>query len=135
MKGWFSLGMSKSVCCLHTKIPPLPWFLSSPTRKKGLILKMLTHVWGGEILNIQDHSKTATINELVSISLDPENVDSGFIHFKYHKDHANDKDYSHEGLGFNFRKWQADQVAKQMNAEEVKAFKADEGKWHVQPKK
>lgn len=31
---------------------------------------------------------------------------------KYHKDQANDKDYSHEGVGFSFKKWQADHVAK-----------------------
>lgn len=46
---------------------------------------------------------------------------------KYHKDQANDKDYSHSGLGFSFKKWQADNVAKHMDAKEVEAFKADEG--------
>jgi hypothetical protein len=40
--------------------------------------------------------KTATINALVSLSLDPATVDSDFIQVKYHKDQANDKDYSHE---------------------------------------
>ena len=40
--------------------------------------------------------KTATINALVSLSLDPGTIDSGFIQVKYHKDQANDKDYSHE---------------------------------------
>ena len=40
--------------------------------------------------------KTATINALVSLSLDPGTVDSGFIQVKYHKDQANDKDYSRE---------------------------------------
>jgi hypothetical protein len=44
---------------------------------------------------------------------------------KYHKDQTNDKDYSHEGLGFSFKKWQADQVAKHMDGKEVEAFKAD----------
>jgi hypothetical protein len=27
-------------------------------------------------------------------------VDSDFIQVKYHKDQANDKDYSHEGFGY-----------------------------------
>ena len=32
---------------------------------------------------------------------------------------------THEGLGFNFKKWQADNVAKKMDSEEVEAFVAD----------
>ncbi|KAG4426192.1 hypothetical protein IFR04_000658 [Cadophora malorum] len=77
--------------------------------------------------------KTATINALVTLSLDPETVHSDFIRVKYHKDQANDKDYSHEGLGFTFKKWQADQVAKHMDSREVEAFEADKtaGKEHV----
>lgn len=77
--------------------------------------------------------KTATINALVSLSLDPGTVDSDFIQVKYHKDQANDKDYSHEGIGFSFKKWQADQVAKHMDSPEVEAFIADKdaGKEHV----
>lgn len=77
--------------------------------------------------------KTATINALVSLSLDPSTVDADFIQIKYHKDQANDKDYSHEGLGFSFKKWQADQVAKHMDSKEVEFFKADQGagKEHV----
>ena len=71
--------------------------------------------------------KSATINALVSLSLDPGTVDSDFIQVKYHKDQANDKDYSHEGLGFSFKKWQADQVAKYMDSPEVEAFIADKG--------
>jgi hypothetical protein len=71
--------------------------------------------------------KSATINALVSLSLDPGTVDSDFIQVKYHKDQADDKDYSHEGLGFSFRKWQADQVAKHMDSPEVEAFIADKG--------
>ncbi|EIW85965.1 hypothetical protein CONPUDRAFT_114060 [Coniophora puteana RWD-64-598 SS2] len=71
--------------------------------------------------------KTATINALVSLSLDPDTVDSDFIQVKYHKDQANDKDYSHEGLGFSFKKWQADNVMKYMEGPEVQMFKADEG--------
>lgn len=71
--------------------------------------------------------KTATINALVSLSLDPATQDSDFIRVKYHKDQANDKDYSHEGLGFSFKKWQADQVMKHMDSDEVKQFEADKG--------
>lgn len=71
--------------------------------------------------------KTATINALVSLSLDPDTAESDFIQVKYHKDQANDKDYSHEGLGFSFKKWQADQVAKHMDSPEVAAFEADKG--------
>ncbi|KAI9847417.1 MAG: hypothetical protein M1838_000912 [Thelocarpon superellum] len=69
--------------------------------------------------------KSTTINALVSLSLDPATVDSDFIQVKYHKDQANDKDYSHEGVGFSFKKWQADQVAKHMDSPEVEAFAAD----------
>lgn len=69
--------------------------------------------------------KTATINALVSLSLDPGTVDSDFIQVKYHKDQANDKDYSHEGVGFSFKKWQADNVAKNMDSKEVEQFIAD----------
>lgn len=69
--------------------------------------------------------KTATINALVSLSLEPGSEETGFVRVKYHKDQANDKDYSHEGLGFSFKKWQADQIAKLMNAEEVKYFEKD----------
>ncbi|KAL1304324.1 hypothetical protein AAFC00_000726 [Neodothiora populina] len=67
--------------------------------------------------------KTATINALVTLSLDPTTVDLDFIQVKYHKDQANDKDYSHEGLGFSFKKWQADNVVKHMNSDEVKPRK------------
>ena len=77
--------------------------------------------------------KTAVINALVSLSLDPATKDADFMQIKYHKDQANDKDYSHEGLGFSFKKWQADQVMKHMDSEEVKVFEADKGagKEHV----
>ncbi|KAL8829123.1 MAG: hypothetical protein Q9191_002190 [Dirinaria sp. TL-2023a] len=71
--------------------------------------------------------KTATINALVSLSLDPSTTDSEFIQLKYHKDQANDKDYSHEGLGFSFKKWQADTVMKHMDSPEVAQFEADKG--------
>ncbi len=46
---------------------------------------------------------------------------------KYHKDQANDKDYSHEGVGFSFKKWQADNVMKRMDSDEVKYFEKDKG--------
>lgn len=71
--------------------------------------------------------KTATINALVSLSLDPSTIDSDFIQVKYHKDQANDKDYSHEGLGFSFKKWQADTVMKHMDSKEVEHFEKDKG--------
>lgn len=69
--------------------------------------------------------KTATINALVSLSLDPATVNSDFIQVKYHKDQANDKDYSHQGLGFHFKKWQTDNVVKIMHSKEVEHFAAD----------
>jgi hypothetical protein len=77
--------------------------------------------------------KTATINAIVSLALDPGSLDSDFIRIKYHKDQANDKDYSHEGVGFSFKKWQADHVMKNMDSDEVKAFESDKdaGKEHV----
>ncbi|KAI0023406.1 hypothetical protein F4780DRAFT_79625 [Xylariomycetidae sp. FL0641] len=71
--------------------------------------------------------KTATINALVSLSLDPASLDSDFIRVKYHKDQANDKDYSNEGLGATFKKWQADNVSKHMDSPEVQSFEADKG--------
>jgi len=77
--------------------------------------------------------KTARVTGLVSLSLDPETAESDFIQIKYHKDQANDKDYSHEGLGFSFKKWQADNVAKHMSSPEVAEFEADKNaaKEHV----
>jgi hypothetical protein len=47
--------------------------------------------------------KTTTIDALVSLSLDPMTVDSDFIQIKYHKEQANDKNYSHEGQKFSFK--------------------------------
>ncbi|MCJ1340618.1 hypothetical protein MMC09_005914 [Bachmanniomyces sp. S44760] len=77
--------------------------------------------------------KTAVINALVSLSLEPATADSDFIRVKYHKDQANDKDYSHEGVGFSFKKWQADKVMQYMDSKEVEIFKVDAGagKEHV----
>lgn len=71
--------------------------------------------------------KTATINAIVSLALEPGSEETGFVRVKYHKDQANDKDYSHEGLGFSFKKWQADEVVKHMDADEVKYFEKDKG--------
>jgi hypothetical protein len=42
------------------------------------------------------------------------------------QDQANEKDYSHEGFGFSFKKTQADIVAKFMSSKEVKYFKVSE---------
>ncbi|WVF73037.1 hypothetical protein IAT40_007855 [Kwoniella sp. CBS 6097] len=70
--------------------------------------------------------KKATINALVSIVLDPATKDSDFPLVLYHKDQANEKDYSHEGFGFTFKKKQADLVASLMSDKEVKYFKGDE---------
>jgi len=73
------------------------------------------------------------MNSLVSLSLDPATIDSDIIQVKYHKDQENNKDYSHEGTGFSFKKWQADQVPKVMSSKEMKEFEADKGagKEHV----
>ena len=65
------------------------------------------------------------MNALVSLSLDPATKDSDFIQVKYHKDQENDKDYSHEGVGFSFKKFQADKVPGMMDSEDVKFFEAD----------
>ncbi|KAJ9647576.1 hypothetical protein H2204_000205 [Knufia peltigerae] len=79
--------------------------------------------------------KTAVINALVSLSLDPDTLDSDFVRVKYHKDQANEKDYSHEGLGFNFKKWQADNVMKHMDSREVELFVADKDAAKTAPNK
>lgn len=65
------------------------------------------------------------MNAIVSLSLDPASLDSDFIRVKYHKDQANEKDYSNEGIGAAIKKFQADNVPKLMDAPEVKAFEAD----------
>ncbi|KAH9942240.1 uncharacterized protein BXZ73DRAFT_41090 [Epithele typhae] len=69
--------------------------------------------------------KSTTINAIVSLSLDPDTAESDFPQVKYHKDQANEKDYSHSGPGFAFKKWQADKVAGMMDSEDVEAFKDD----------
>ncbi|TFK51133.1 hypothetical protein OE88DRAFT_1660466 [Heliocybe sulcata] len=70
-------------------------------------------------------TKSVTINALVSLSLDPDTKDSDFIKVKYHKDQANEKDYSHKGIGFWFKQWQADHVSDWMSMPEVKMFEGD----------
>jgi hypothetical protein len=79
--------------------------------------------------------KTAVVNAIVSLSLDPASIDSDFIRVKYHKDQANDKDYSNEGLGATFKKWQADNVAKYMDSPEVEAFAADKRAGKEEPRR
>lgn len=69
--------------------------------------------------------KTAVVNAIVSLSLDPASVDSDFIQVKYHKDQANEKDYSNEGIGAAIKKFQADHVPKLMDTPELKEFEAD----------
>ncbi|KAK7734089.1 hypothetical protein SLS63_004374 [Diaporthe eres] len=69
--------------------------------------------------------KTAVVNAIVSLSLDPATIDSDFIRVKYHKDQANEKDYSNEGFGAVIKKFQADKVAPLMDSPEVKQFEAD----------
>lgn len=61
----------------------------------------------------------------MSLSLDPASLDSDFIRVKYHKDQANEKDYSNDGFGAFIKKWQADNVPKIMDAPELKPFEAD----------
>ncbi|KAJ0113806.1 hypothetical protein J7T55_010050 [Diaporthe amygdali] len=69
--------------------------------------------------------KTAVVNAIVSLSLDPATIDSDFIQVKYHKDQANEKDYSNEGFGAVIKKFQADKVVNLMDSAEVKQFEAD----------
>lgn len=61
----------------------------------------------------------------MSLSLDPASIDSDFIRVKYHKDQANEKDYSNEGLGAAIKKFQTDNVPKLMSTPELKEFEAD----------
>lgn len=77
--------------------------------------------------------KTVTLRSMISLSLDPETAEREFVRIKYHKDQGNEKDYSHEGLGFNFKKWQADNVPKYLHAEEMKHFEHDKDRPAQQP--
>jgi len=52
-------------------------------------------------------------------------VHTNFIRVRYHKDQANDKDYSHEVIGFSLKKLQADRIAKHMDSKEADAFIMD----------
>ncbi|EED77447.1 predicted protein [Postia placenta Mad-698-R] len=69
--------------------------------------------------------KSATIKALVSLSLESGSANADLCRVKYHKDQANGKDYSHTGVGFVFKMWQADGVAGMMDSEDVQVFKAD----------
>jgi hypothetical protein len=69
--------------------------------------------------------KAVTITGLVSLGLDPATRDSSFIQIKYHKEQANEKDPIHKGLGFSFKKWQADNIVEHMNEPDLKQFEAD----------
>ncbi|KAK2595325.1 hypothetical protein QQS21_006925 [Conoideocrella luteorostrata] len=69
--------------------------------------------------------KAVSMKSFVTLSLDPETVHGDFIQVKYHKDQNNEKDYTHEGVGFAFKKWQADNVAKWIASEDVKYFEKD----------
>ncbi|KAK6409936.1 hypothetical protein LTR95_018255 [Oleoguttula sp. CCFEE 5521] len=77
--------------------------------------------------------KTATINALVSLSLDPATADSDFVqawHLLHTLEPSNDiqkTDRKFAGVGFSFKKWQADQVAKHMSSDEVAYFEKDKG--------
>lgn len=79
--------------------------------------------------------KTAVINAIVSLSLDPDTIDSDFIQIKYHKDQADDQDYSHKGFGFLFKKFQTDTVPKLMSSKETEYFKADSNGTKVEVRK
>jgi hypothetical protein len=70
--------------------------------------------------------KDITINALVTLSLDPETVNTPFERLKYMKDQANDKDYSHEGVLFSLKKFQADNLPKVFDPKEVEYFKKDD---------
>ncbi|KAF2271849.1 uncharacterized protein EI97DRAFT_453404 [Westerdykella ornata] len=70
--------------------------------------------------------KTITVTHLITLSLDPSTRDTDFMQIKYHKDQANDRDYSHEGVRFGFKKWQAEMTARFLpNAPELAASEAD----------
>ena len=88
---------------------------------KDLIQFKNAQKWTFALLN-----KSATLNSMISLKLDPETVDGDFIRIKYHKDQANEKDYSHQGLGFSFKQWQADNLPRFLNVEEIKAFEKDQ---------
>ncbi|KAF1813590.1 hypothetical protein P152DRAFT_506491 [Eremomyces bilateralis CBS 781.70] len=72
--------------------------------------------------------KKITTTSLVTLSLDPSTVNSDFIQVKYHKDQSNAEDFSHEGVVFKFKQWQADHISDWLSREtlpEMKEFEAD----------
>lgn len=72
--------------------------------------------------------KTAVVNALVSLSLDPATSESDFPQIKYHKDQADQRDYSHHGIGHVLKKFQAERASWWQNDDRVQAFKGDKGK-------
>jgi hypothetical protein len=71
---------------------------------------------------------TPTIDALVTLTLDPETLNSDTMRVKHHREQASEKNYNRELLGFTFKKWQADQVAKHLDSPEIEAFKGDMGR-------
>ena len=71
---------------------------------------------------------TPTIDALVTLTLDPETVQSDSIRVKYHREQGSDENYNAELLGFTFKKWQADQISRLMDSPEVEAFRGDKRK-------
>ncbi|KAF2749514.1 hypothetical protein M011DRAFT_398392 [Sporormia fimetaria CBS 119925] len=70
--------------------------------------------------------KTITIDHLITLSLDPATRDSEFMQIKYHKDQANEKEYSHEGTRFELKKFQAEATADYLpGLPELRAFEGD----------
>lgn len=71
---------------------------------------------------------TPTIDALVTLTLDPETVQSNTIRVKYHREQSSEENYNVELLGFTFKKWQADQISSHMDSPEVEAFREDKRK-------
>jgi len=72
-------------------------------------------------------SKTVEPYAFVSLVLDSATADTAFPLVLYHKDQGNRKDYSHQGIGFWFKKLQADNVPKLMDIPELKLFEVSYG--------
>lgn len=72
-----------------------------------------------------DARVTPIIDSLITLTLDPETLQSDTMRVKHHKEQASDESYNRELLGFTFKKWQADQVAKHTDGPEVEAFRGD----------
>jgi hypothetical protein len=71
---------------------------------------------------------TPTIAALVTLTLDPETLQSDTMRVKYHREQPSEENYNRELLGFTFKKWQADQVARHMDSPEIEAFRSDKGR-------